>query len=166
MLRALPLASLPLLLLVILVPCAQAGTPYAYELVEPAGEFFEYVSLRIDDQGRPHVAWSELTGAARLRYAFKDNGTWTVETADAVDTRHRYARMALDPDGNPAIVYATQSSLKLARRASGVWSTEAIDAAIGTDAYCWIEFDASGNAHVLYRKSIPWLRYATDAGGP
>ena len=88
-------------------------------------------SVVVDAQDRPHVVWFDATDKD-LKYAGKQGNSWEVSTVDGEGDVGRFASMAIDGEGNPAISYfeATGSStgyIKFASWDGNEWNTERID---------------------------------------
>jgi hypothetical protein len=87
-----------------------ATASWRYEVVEPAGRTSDDVSLALDTQGGPCIAYtddSETGGTMNLRYV---SGTytggswdWRRETVDAHGLYDFFPSLAVDGDDNPHI---------------------------------------------------------------
>lgn len=65
-------------------------------------EFGSFIAL--DSRDRPHVVWFD-NDSQDLKYAVKDDGAWQVSTVASEGDVGRYASLAIDSQGNPAISY-------------------------------------------------------------
>jgi hypothetical protein len=98
------------------------------ETVGPGGYF---VSLALDSQQRPHIAYSTELGGI-LKYATK-NGTWTTETVLDVPYSGVYNSIAITSDGRPVIasnngMSAGPQGVAISRRDSvGVWTSGMVE---------------------------------------
>jgi hypothetical protein len=62
----------------------------------------QHSSLRLDEDGRPHIAYTNST-ANVARYARWDGTQWALETLSGA--RNYGTALALDAEGNPHIAY-------------------------------------------------------------
>lgn len=74
-----------------------------------------HASLRIDDDGYPHIAYFH-EAAANLKYAHEDSAGWTIQTVDSVGEVGAWAWLELRWGGSPTISYfdETEGDLKIA----------------------------------------------------
>ncbi len=128
----------------------------------------DYTSAALDQMGRTHVAYFDITRDA-LVYAFQTQNGWRSELVDANGMTGWYASLALDSRGNARIAYydATSGSLKYATREGGVWSTQTVDASgVGVGHYCSLALDANDVPSISYYDSQNLsLRFATYSAG-
>jgi FlgD Ig-like domain len=101
------------------------------------------VSLQRDATGALHAAFNVVTGPSQgeVRYAWKQAGSWSVETAYAADSTLGGQRisLAIDEDGEPRIVFATtrrigfefEFDVKYAAKRGSAWTVESVGDAIG-----------------------------------
>ena len=99
-----------------------SGGPQPYEF----GTF-----VVVDSQDRPHVVWFD-DNDKDLKYSVKNGDSWETSTVDSQGDVGRYASMALDSQGNPAISYYEASGnssgyIKLARWNGNAWDVQRID---------------------------------------
>lgn len=92
-------------------------------------EFGSFIAL--DSQDRPHVVWFDDDGQD-LKYAVKDAGSWQVSTVDSQGDVGRYASLAIDSQGNPAISYyestgQTTGNIKVAQWDHNQWVIQQVD---------------------------------------
>ena len=129
-------------------------------------------SLRLDTQGRPHVAY----GGDHLYYAFRDESGWHDEIVDSTDSTGRFASLALNASGQPRISYAhvltcptppydeTCSNLKFATKDAAGWHTETIyqGGFVGSTS---LAVDGSGNAHIgFWDRDYAYYAYQSASG--
>lgn len=119
------------------------------------------ISLALDKDGVPHVAYAGRAPDYGLKHAVKTANGWAVDTVDSGYVRHM--AVAVDPSGIVHIVYVNSSGqLKYARTdASYSWLIETIESYYATAPA--IALDAAGRVHIsyIYRHQ---LMYATNAG--
>lgn len=124
------------------------------------------LSLAVEGDGTPHLAYSGPAPGYALHYATRSGGGWVRETVDAGPIVR--PSLGLAPDGTPNLAFVDgQGSLRLARReASGTWAVESVDEERWADTPSLV-MDPTGKAHVSYFSSGRGgeLRYATNAGG-
>ena len=80
-------------------------------LAEAGPDVGRYTSLAIDDEGRLHVAYYDVTNRA-LKYARSgadQTGPWVISTLDAEGDAGRWASIAVNPDGVPGVAYRVGS---------------------------------------------------------
>lgn len=142
---------------------ARAVPPYSIEVVDggPGMEVGEFSSLRLDAQGRPHIAYYDAV-LRDLKYAWHDGLAWNLETADpSLDDTGQYAALALDSLDRPHIAYynATARKAYYTRKVGNAWIREQADTA--SFDYGWypsIAFDRFGR---------PWIAsYDQGRGHP
>jgi hypothetical protein len=89
------------------------GSDWYTETVDNVGQ---YSSIAIDGAGNPHISYYDESNGD-LKYAHKNNGTWTIQVIDPEGDVGQYTSIALDQKGYPHISYydATHQGLKYAR---------------------------------------------------
>jgi hypothetical protein len=99
------------------------GTPTVPETID-SGADSSAISMAVDAQGTPHVAWVKNTYLSpgqylvEVRYAKRQGGAWSPVTVDsemvagAADERLAVS-LALDPAGHPSIAYHHRSTRSL-----------------------------------------------------
>ena len=112
-----------------------------YELVDGTWEVtaigsgpvaYEFnVSLTVDPDGNPALTYYDTTNTA-LKYASRQDGTWSIETVDTDGDVGRYSSLAFDSIGNPHISYlrlddTTTGTVRYATRTGDTWTTADVD---------------------------------------
>ena len=133
---------------------------------DPTNYVGQCTSLALDRDGRPHISYLDVTGG-NLKYATKSvAGTWSREFIETVTYGNLGTSIALDPKGDPAIVYHGPNTpffdLKYAARTLGSWSTEFIWSGVG-GGNASLAFDTQGNPCV--GDLDQGLRYSVKIGG-
>lgn len=145
------------------------GVRYAWQgtddwytgLVDGAGS--GSASLALDGTGRPHLAYGGQGGlgvGGTLDYAWRDDGTWHVETVaeggcDWCSFAHQ--SLSLDGSGRPHISYCLWTSgffcagLRYAWHDGATWKTEIVEGGAGD--YGSLALDELGRPHVSYYDS-------------
>lgn len=133
-----------------------------------------FVSLALDLQGRPHMAYNSDRG---LRYAVWTDGRWRIQTIDPVPTEF-FTAIQLDRQGNPRLTYfelpssraqgsRTQKGgferLKYAYFNGSAWFTETIVEQSTQEPFDSLAIDAAGDPYVVYAE-FARLRYAYARG--
>lgn len=128
-----------------------------------------FVSLAVDPQGRPHMAYNSARG---LRYAYWSGRRWLIQTIDPVPTEY-FTAIQLDRSGNPRLTYFELPSsraqkgalerLKYAHFDGSAWFTETIAEQPAKEPYDSLAIDAAGDPYVVYAE-FARLRYAYTRG--
>jgi hypothetical protein len=127
------------------------------------------VSIVLDSDGNPHIAYSEYTNGSyrsltvNLTYAVWNDSAWTVQTlgSQVYSTR---SSLALDSFDNPHICYLYKppvgtSYLMYTHCIGSNWTTQTIDEVV-EESTCSLALDSNNNPHISYSKGNN-LMYAT-----
>ena len=130
------------------------------EPVDPVTLLVRYVSLDVDRDGRPHLAYY---GRGQLRYATKPGLVWSVEVVDPRERAGWFGQIALDLSGRPHLAYydSVDGNLWYATPDGSDWSRTRVDGSgdAGWDAS--LAIDPGGRPVIAYYARIPSdLRYA------
>jgi hypothetical protein len=132
------------------------------------GTFFADISLALDDQAHPHIAYTKVNSPeAELLYAHHDGVQWQIETV--TDAYHsQYCSLALDSDGDPHIAFyhsTPDRDLMYASRDGRGWLIEPVDTAGWVGYYCRLALDSEDHPHIAYRQGTAHtLKYAHHDG--
>jgi hypothetical protein len=113
-------------------------------------------SLLLNRDGKAQISYEN--GEA-VKYAWEKDGRWKLDTIDHVTLTGSWAgyrtRQALDPKGNPHVVYEDSGALKLASWNGTDWNIQMVSAA-GThiQRYQDIAIDRRGNIYIVYLDGI------------
>lgn len=143
-----------------------AATPFVHETVDAPQVVGEYNSLAIDARGNPHISYYNDTDG-RLKYAFRNGASWTVETAIA-GAGGFYGSLALDAQGNAHISSydVVTDNLEYHSRIGSVWSSEAVDGPGDVGFFTSIALAPQGNPRISYIDNTNAdLKFASKGGG-
>ena len=125
-----------------------------------------YVSMALDDAGKPHVAYYSPNGG-NLMYAVLGAEYWSITTVDAAGDVGIYTSIAVDSNGRPHISYwdKTNGNLKYARYNGSQWYINTIDDSGDVFGYTSIALDEYDRPHISYHdSSSTCLMYASFTG--
>jgi uncharacterized delta-60 repeat protein len=129
----------------------------AARIVDDASAYLgEYVSIALDSRSLPAVAYQDVAGGGKLKYAHFNGHRWHARTMDAHAGTGFYNSLAFDAAGNPAIAYYDQAKgdLRFAAYSNGTWTNAAIDTAGDSGRYCNLGLNPkSGRWDVAYEQS-------------
>lgn len=105
-------------------------------------------SLAVDEAGRPHVSYS----SGGLKYAWRDETGWQIETVPVGDAGNGNPSLALDSQGYPHIGYAygVSHTLHYARYDGTTWLTETICTASEHVRHISLVLDKQDRPHISY----------------
>lgn len=129
------------------------GISWAIEKVDTGSLAVRYLSLALDSQDRPHIAYY---GNASLNYASWTGEQWSLETVDGSENTGLYARLVIDSEDVSHVAYrdARDENLWYARRANGSWNLETVDSVGDTGWFVSIAVDGVGVVHMAYYERI------------
>ncbi|MEJ5197517.1 MAG: hypothetical protein WHX53_01205 [Anaerolineae bacterium] len=141
--------------------------------VEALASTAPYISLALDADDRPHVAYYD-EAAHRLRYARLTDGGWESRTVDDTGDVGAGCSLALDAVGHPHISYYDYDSTRGALRyamwdgAAASWQIEVVDDAGDVGGYTSLALDGSGQPAISYHDYTNGaLKFARrSVGGP
>ncbi len=120
------------------------GTQYSAE---------NYISIAVDEDGKPHVAFYSPSESA-LIYGVFDEGRWNLEVVDADGNVGQYCSIGVMPVLDwPSIAYydSTNGDLKFARKENGAWSIHRVDSEGDVGRNCSLALDPSGKPYICYQ---------------
>jgi hypothetical protein len=133
------------------------------------------VSVALDAQGQPHVAYlAQLRGD--LRYARRDGGAWRIEDVDTEGMVGNDPSIAVAPDDTVHLSYyrcgalsgggCDAGALKHAEGRAGAFELTVVDDEGDAGWYTWLALDSQGAPHVSYcAHAQGQLRYAARLDG-
>jgi hypothetical protein len=121
------------------------------DTVNGLSNVWEYLSLDLDSQDRPHIAYY-ANGARTLRYAYWDGSVWQIQTVDPVPDVGQACSIALDSQDRPHISYYdfTNGDLKYAYWNGSTWAIQAMTSAADIGQYTSIAIDSQDRPHIAF----------------
>jgi hypothetical protein len=135
--------------------------------IDQAGDVGETNSIRLDSNGKVHIAYNDYTGKD-LKYATNAWGAWTVVTLDTYYSSGTYCSIALDSRNKVHISHRNSYDINLryASNKSGSWIYTVVDTNGNVGQYSDIAVDPFDYVHISYYDiSNSDLRYATNKTG-
>lgn len=133
---------------------SNTSSGWTIETVDIAGEDTGwYTSLSLDNSGRPHISYLDLTGG-ELRYAHWTGSEWYTETVDSdIGAFPGSTSLTLDSAGYPHISYWGHYSLRYTWYDGSTWHFETGDGDASSSAgeFSSLGLDAAGHPHISYR---------------
>ena len=114
-----------------------------------------WASIEVDNTGNEHISYYDATNGD-LKYRVGSGATWTVQTADAVNTTKdvgQYTSLKLDSANKVHIAYYNKSDGELwyTTNASGSWVPTRVDGLFAdVGSYASLVLDKNGKAHISY----------------
>ena len=119
-------------------------------VVDSVGEHGYGSSLAIDDNGFPHLSYSDWNNRS-LKYARWTGSEWSRETVDAAPDVGRHSSLALDSGNFPHISYdGPNQTLKYAGWDGSSWNIQTVDSTGHGGAGSSLALDDDDNPHISY----------------
>jgi hypothetical protein len=135
------------------------------KVIDSAPSVGSFVSMSLDSQGKPGVAYYDA-GQADLKYAHFNGSSWDVQTVESARKTGYYPSLKFDASDRPVIAYyyKTGGDLKLATGGSGGWSISTIDSSGDVGRYPSLAMNtATGLWSVAYEATgVGAFRYANQ----
>ena len=129
------------------------GGEWNIETVDDEGPFTYYVSLALDSQDRPHIAYFQWHPARNLKYASWTGTEWHIEQVD--DGAGTYCSLALDSSDRPCIAYCDlDKHLIYARWDGDEWLYDYIDTGEDECTHVSHALDSDYHPHISYKEGI------------
>ena len=131
------------------------STPLQIDAVGATNNGAANVSLKIDNWGRPHVAYYDSV-RGDLKYAFNEGDGFSVTTIDSAGNTGEMPAMVLSPTDSPVIAYYRRSSseLRIAEKSSGgAWQVSTVDSPGDVGKFPSITFDRIARLSLAYDDS-------------
>jgi len=141
-------AAIGLFLISLALHTSSIAYEWSIEFVDTleAGVVLTDRCLRLDKQGRPHVAY----GGYHLYYAWRSDIGWQYEIVDDFANLGKQASLYLDIAGNPHIGYYADGDLKYAYRDERGWHFEIVDSEWTVGGGASLVLDGEGWPHISY----------------
>jgi hypothetical protein len=145
---------------------------WKFMVVDPGGgDAGLFSSVKVDESGRAHIAYMELT-KGQLRYALGEKDGFHVAVVDDQGQVGITVALALDPRGNPQMAYLDYERfhLKFAWAQGGKFQSMPVDQAGWVGDNPSLAVDAAGMPHIAYGERdgsgavLAGIRYATFRG--
>ncbi len=124
----------------------------------PSGDTYSYISLQLDGNDRPHLAYcqgSTLGSCVQLRYANHNGHIWSAESRDITAGAGYYASLALDSAGYPHISYhVLGASLKYIYQDYKGWKAPQTVASGNTGLYSALALDSTDAPVIAYNEQL------------
>src|SRR6056297_3681871 len=130
-------------------------------------------SLVIDEEGKPHISFTE-SGSKFLKYAYFDGDEWVTENVVEGSSYINQTSIALDSEGYPCIAFQSgiypESSVIFTSFNGSTWETVTVDQGhSGTGTTLSLAFDNNGDPGIAYvyydQESSSVLRFAKRENG-
>jgi subtilisin family serine protease len=125
-----------------------------------------YLSMALDQRGRPAVAYFDVTHSD-LKYSAFDGSQWNAQTVDSKNSVGLYPSLIFDSSNDPAIAYyrKTSGDLKFATLKDHAWVFTNLDTGDNSGRSPSLAMNADGKLAVAYENSTSgWLRYVVQSG--
>jgi len=139
-----------LICVVILVSTVLFAQPQNWEIeIVDNNETGNDVSLKLDANGYPHIAYRGYYPSNIMRYAYWDGATWRVEN---VDTLSGGVSLVLDAGGYPHITNGSydESFIRYVHNNGSGWDIQTIDTEESVGGRTSIVLDGNGQPHIGY----------------
>jgi hypothetical protein len=144
---------------------AVGTTPFVPVTVDSVGDVGEYVSMAVDGQGNPHIAYHDDVPNIDLKYAVRKGGVWFVETAYSTSNAGFRNSIALDTQGNPHIIHWTPNAgfgFTYSTKVGGTWVHDETGI---YGFYTSLALDRQGNPHVSFSPGNSDLKHTVKVEG-
>jgi hypothetical protein len=143
------------------------GSVWHLGIVDSEGYTGFFISLALDQAGRPRISYQIGGDDGDLKYAWHDGGVWHIETVDSEGNVGYDTSLALDELDRPHISYfdVSNGDLKCAWYDGASWQIERVDVEQRVGSSTSIALDGTGYPHISYRDvTYEDLKYAWDDG--
>lgn len=143
------------------------GIRWHNELVAAAATMGQEISLAIDSNDNPHIAFAANQGGLELIHAYWDGSAWQMQVivSSGLGVLPPQVSLALDSNNNPHVVYTVVDPVEAFRYAAWngtVWqiqTIEVVDFSFGT--FSSLALDSNNHPHIAYlHEANDDLKYA------
>ncbi len=130
------------------------STQWVIETVDSNNIFDPSISLDIDSNGNPCMAYCCNYGNSILKYAYYSNSNWNIDTVDDSGDTGYYTSLKLDRNNNPHICYMdnVNDDLKYAFYSGDDWNIETVDSEGNVGHWTSLSLDNNDNPHISYKR--------------
>lgn len=125
-----------------------------------------YLSMSLDQRGRPAVAYFDVTHSD-LKYSAFDGAQWNAQTVDSKNSVGLYPSLIFDQYNDPVIAYyrKTSGDLKITVLRESGWIYTNLDTGNDSGRSPSLAMDSAGKLAVAYENSTTgWLRFVEQSG--
>jgi len=98
---------------------------WQHETIAPVGGNFTVgTSIAIDAQNNPHVTFAQIHPTWALKYARRDEASWSLESIEEQYQVGYRSSLVLAADSNPRVIYGKSSGFGYAYRDNAGWNVE------------------------------------------
>jgi hypothetical protein len=138
------------------------GTNWTIEIVDTEGVVGAWSSIKVDNSGRPHIAYYDGTHG-NVKYATKSNNSWNRTSID--NSPGNFFSLDLDSHERPHVSYhSAERNLKHAYWNGSAWNIEVVDNTTGVGTLASMRIDDHDDIHISYSdRSDPKIGYVKYA---
>ena len=125
------------------------------EVVDEDGDVGAYSSLALDEDDNPHISygfWMKGADLFNLKYAYKTDGVWNIQTVDKDGDVRKWTSLKLDSDEYPHISYHdyTEDALKYTFYDGEKWIKDTVESEGSTGCFSSLCLDSDNLPYISY----------------